>query len=418
MPKKKPTNRIAGLTPNPLTGGRTMWHWKPSPRLRRHGFTNRKLGEDYESAVLAAIACNKEVEEWERGLAAIAPGKEVQRRPHSWDDAVTLYRRHPSFTGRTPKTQRQYTSALNQMRPWALDGRMVLREIDREMVLDFRNILVEGNRPYRTASLLAVLSLFLQWAEDQKIIARSPATKLKIPAAPKRRHRIRIEDVPLLEEAARAEELDYVGLAFVFGFFAMQREGDLLAATRFHLGPVSDMSPQARRVLAGKDGKVMGYALTQQKTQQPVLVPLHPRARLAIETAIAARAGASAGRSHVLVKPSSPGAVNQRVFQRDVDRVVRRAAKDAIARGDDVVGARFDGLQFRDVRRSGMCWMRDLGVPVSLIAPNSGHSIDQTQKILDTYLPSDPYSAAEGMALAVQRQAERDAEEAAQEEQG
>jgi integrase len=72
------------------------------------------------------------------------------------------------------------------------------------------------------------------------------------------------------------------------------------------------------------------------------------------------------------------------------------------------------GLQFRDLRRSGMCWLRELRVPVAMIASISGHSIDETQKILDTYMPRDTRSAAEGMAIAVTRQAARDLADAAE----
>ena len=51
-----------------------------------------------------------------------------------------------------------------------------------------------------------------------------------------------------------------------------------------------------------------------------------------------------------------------------------------------------------------------------LIASISGHSIEETQKILDTYMPRDTRAAAEGMAIAVARQTARDAEAAIEQE--
>jgi hypothetical protein len=61
-----------------------------------------------------------------------------------------------------------------------------------------------------------------------------------------------------------------------------------------------------------------------------------------------------------------------------------------------------------------MCWLRELRVPIPMIASISGHSIKETTDILDTYMPRDTRSAAEGMAIAVTRQAARDAADAAE----
>jgi hypothetical protein len=68
------------------------------------------------------------------------------------------------------------------------------------------------------------------------------------------------------------------------------------------------------------------------------------------------------------------------------------------------------GLQYRDLRRSGMCWMRDLGVQAAHIATQSGHKIGYTQAILDTYMPGDQRATAAGMAHALRARAERQSE--------
>ena len=61
--------------------------------------------------------------------------------------------------------------------------------------------------------------------------------------------------------------------------------------------------------------------------------------------------------------------------------------------------------QFRDLRRTGMCYFAELGVPIQWIASISGHSIDYTQKILDTYIPSNTRFAVMGVAEAITRAA-------------
>ncbi len=68
------------------------------------------------------------------------------------------------------------------------------------------------------------------------------------------------------------------------------------------------------------------------------------------------------------------------------------------------------GLQRRDLRRTGMLELALCGVPEAQIASLSGHSIEQTRRILDTYLPRrgelalaavERWEANEGKVLAL-----------------
>jgi hypothetical protein len=265
--------------------------------------------------------------------------------------------------------------------------------------------------------------MLLQYAQDQLLIATNPATKLKIPEPPKRKRRLLREHIAPLVAAAVALGHPHVALGAVLGFYTMQREADLLATTAFRLRPLRDISAEARRALAGRDGKVLGIELQQGKTDQWVGIALAPVARDAVETAIAATRAAPAdanlvAATHLILYPGQPRACPEWKFQRDFRATVNRAVADATERQDHELAKILHGIQFRDLRRSGMCWMRDLGVPVALIAAISGHSIEQTQKILDTYMPRDTRGAADGMAMAVTRQAERDAADLEQGSEG
>ncbi len=62
--------------------------------------------------------------------------------------------------------------------------------------------------------------------------------------------------------------------------------------------------------------------------------------------------------------------------------------------------------QFRDLRRTGMCYYAEMEVPIPWIAAISGHSINYTQTILDTYLPHNSRFAILGVAEAIIRSSE------------
>ena len=59
----------------------------------------------------------------------------------------------------------------------------------------------------------------------------------------------------------------------------------------------------------------------------------------------------------------------------------RQEAKEAIR------AALLGGLQRRDLRRTGIVQLAIAGATVPQIAALSGHSVDQVQRIIDTYLP-------------------------------
>src|SRR4051794_9306098 len=59
------------------------------------------------------------------------------------------------------------------------------------------------------------------------------------------------------------------------------------------------------------------------------------------------------------------------------------------ARSWDVARAKagIEGVQRRDLRRTAMVRMAEAGATTAQIAAVSGHTIDQTSRILDTYIP-------------------------------
>lgn len=436
MPKK---NQVKGFASQALAGGRIGYYWKPTPRERREGWSSLTFeAEPREDAaalearaITSCLARNRDVAAARAGAGARAVPARAPVRPR-WRDLVGKYRADQRYLALAPKSRAEYDSRLRTLGAWALDGDLLLADLDRPMVIELRDTLVNHDaRRHRTAALLRVLSILLGFGFDKGMLPLGLGASLAIPTPPKRTRRIVRDQIAFLLAGADALGLAHVRLGIVLGFYSMQREGDLLAATGFQIKPVDDVSADARRALAGPDGRVMGLWLQQGKTQVWVAVSLAPVALAEVEAAIAAnrarpRAEGAPACTSLILYPGEDRPCPEWRFQRDFRAVVDHAAAAATARQDHDLasllrgeeGKARDAIQFRDLRRSGMCWMREMRVPAALIASNSGHSIKQTEDILDTYMPRDTRAAAEGMALAVARQAERDAEDAAEREEG
>lgn len=432
MPKK---NQIPFLATQRLAGGRTGYYWKPSPKLRALGWKTLPLGEDFAKAVAAAIEQNRKLAgTGDIGATESAAG--TGRAPVLWQEAERRYRNSAAFKNLSPASRRTYEIYLRPLNVWAKDGLLPMREFNgeagRDLVWDFRNALVDSTESSRarTKLILSILSAFLKWCDRERIINGNPARGLEIPMPPPRKRRLlRAELLPLIESATALGYSD-VALGIPLGFYTMQRQKDLLETTAFKIGPMTDISAFARRILADERGRVMGLALEQSKTGARVTIPLHPIARREVAQAIAdLRKDGSC--TNLILYPGEDRACTDHAFQRHFRDTVNHAvaalrakAAEATDRQDhdsartlEALAERLDGIMFRDLRRSGMCWMRDLGTSIAGISSISGHSIDQTQKILDTYMPRDERGAAEAMAMAVAREQELDAIEAAEREQ-
>jgi hypothetical protein len=424
------SNQIPFLHPSKRTPG-AVYHWKPSARLRAGGWQNLRLGTDWNAAIAAAIARNSEVAAWQAGGAA-APIARAAPRRWRWRDLVARYTAehkgewepNPAWLRLKPKSRAEYRSCIKALTVWAEGGELRLDMLDRTMVMDLKEALANDPRRHRMAALFRILNILLGFAFNKGMMPVMVGGNLQIAKPGPRTRRVRRDLLAPLLASADALGFGHVRLGILLGFYTMQREGDLLAATGFQIRPVEDLSALARKALAGPDGKVRGLWLQQEKTGAWVAVSLAPAARIEVEAILAARRAAGGACTHLITCRGEDRPCPEWRFQRDFRAVVSHATEQATLRQDHALaaiyagdpGRRRDALQFRDLRRSGMCWLRELGVSVGMIASISGHSIQETQKILDTYMPADTHAAAEGMALGVHRQAERDAEAAAEEE--
>lgn len=425
-------NRVRGLTSfTRESDGVTVFRWVPTPKDRRNGFTETiRLGTDL-------IAARTDAEHWNKRAAAAAlpvqdptPRRKLPRRMTLADlihefrivmmERHALGGDHPEHL--TKKTVDQYSSQMNWLGAWG--GSTFLDEITVEVCKDLRTILVNGASQWNTAARLRMLRQLLGFAasKSRRWIRENPmdSDEVTIPTPKSRTKRASIEAVEWLADFALTfqgkdvtDVMRYGGpnleLAVLIGFFTTQREADQLAATRMNWRPIEDMDDYDRATLSlGGNGAVYGLRIFQQKTRKWVTCFLPPHVAEKLDALIESR---GPGWDGPLLQSDTPFARPRHVPEYEFQRVYRamRDAAEAKARddGDAWLADELHQLQYRDMRRSGMCWMRDMGVQVPQIASISGHKIEYTMKILDTYMPGDPRASAAGLAGALRTRAAR-----------
>jgi hypothetical protein len=407
MPKK---NQVKGYATQALAGGRTGHYWKPTPRERREGWSTIAFGtgdDGRRTALLGCLARNEEVERLRAlaGGAGQAMGGRRASLPVSprWRDLAAAFRADPAFLDLKPKSRAEYASRMSALGRWALDGELRLASLDRQMVIELRDTLVADGRKHRTAALLRVLRILLNFAARKGWMAEGVASAIAIPEPPSRKRIVAVADVYALVDRARAGGDAAMALALLLAFWTLQREGDLLALNRLSWRQMKDMTPFARRILAGPDGLVFGFRVQQGKTGAWVDLPLPHAIRQEVEAGFAASAAAGDAQGLLLPRPGASGPWPDWSFQRAF-----RSLVGASGMAD---------VQFRDLRRSGMIYSGELGVEIQFITARSGHAVlGNKRTILDTYMPGNSRFSAEGMAIAWSRHLERIAE--AEAEQG
>jgi hypothetical protein len=355
-------------------------HWKPSPRLRKLGFTNRFLGtHEEEKGVLArALDLNREVAEIDAVPSRAAP----RAARYRFTDLVTAYQASPAYlTDIAPATRREYKVRLRQLEAWARDQRgqsLFCDELDGQMVHDLRDALLQsGGSRHVAGALLRVLRMVCNWGVP-RYLKVNPTQGVAIPTAPSRRTKL---DWRAVIDMTDGCEDPVTARILRIAFWSMQRREDLCTLNRFAWREMHGLDPRDRPHLVGPGGKVMGFRLAQHKTGREVDCPMPPFLHAEIETAFSA--------SQWLFPHSQDPA------KRMTGDVMRRRVKPVLIAGG------FPDHQLRDFRRSGMSECKDLGARESDIFAISGHPLlGQARSMGDVYMPPDTRSACAAIAAA------------------
>jgi len=384
MPRtNRPRSKTTHLHWQPLADGTWAGHWKPSPRLREAGWTNRKLGtSDQEADVLAAaIALNQQVAEWDRGHAAAAAERAAPRR-YRFSDLVAEYRLGSEYReGIAPATRREYDVRLRQLEEWAVgpDGRSIfVDQLDQQMVRDLRDAYIADRRNvFKCAALLRVLRLLLNWGKP-RIVAVNATDGVPIPTPPSRTLKLDWRSVETLAVGCKDP---VASLALPVAFWSMQRRDDLRQFNRFQWRELHGADPRDLPALVNAKGEVWGFRLQQHKTGRTVDCPMPPF----LHDRILAAFEQSQWLFPNSVDPAKPVSGD----------VLRRKVKPVLVAGG------FPDHQLRDLRRSGMSGVKDMGAMKSDVFAISGHPLDGQQRTMaDVYMPPDTMAACRAIAAA------------------
>jgi len=246
--------------------------------------------------------------------------------------------------------------------------------IGREGIKEYRKALIEEGKPFNTFHRLKKLRTLLRFARlELRLIDRDPFEEVEIPAPPRRDVMWSRSDEPRFLEVAEP----LIRRAYMLAAYTAQRPGDCWAMTDTCIG--QSVERGGRRVL--------WLMLRQEKTGKPVWVPMHPK--LCEELAL----GPLHPGSELLAPAPRGGRWDKNNFARRF-RMAREAA-----------GLPAE-LQFRDLRRTAMVRLAEAGATIPQIAAVSGHSIEQTQKILEHYVPRTRLMALAAMDLLLDDEAQ------------
>ncbi|MCJ8158818.1 hypothetical protein [Sphingomonas sp. LaA6.9] len=405
-----------------LANGGYAYYWNPSPALRRAGWKGQKLGKDLSAAIKAAEKLNEQIESWKLGGAKPKKVKahHNQRTMCALIDAYKKARFKPvKEGGLADSTQREYASKFRTLMRWtARDGRegaLSILAIDRKAVLALRDALMtpikDGERAgevrhHMAHATLRVLRTLLDWAKKEEWIAENPAVAFEL-SQPAPRDQIWWPVTrDAMEAQAEKEGAPSLALTIALAPFLSQRQGDML---KFQLRqyaeiPAFKMDKEVFEALAGMNdaGNVMGISLRQGKTSRWVEVPIVGKLRDRVEAEIAKRKQAGVTTLFIDDRNSLPWdrKNGQTYFQRRFLEVKRAA----IAVRPDIA-AELDELEFRDYRRTGVVMLGEMGIADHLIAAITGHTLDETKEILETYMPRTTGMAARAIALSQARSA-------------
>ena len=318
--------RLRYVTRRTDKSGRERWYWQ------RRGHPLTRLPDDKAERMAMAERLN---------AAADGRGLDHERGTIGW--VISRYRGGDEYRDLAPGTVKYYKRFLRDIE--ALGPALPFASFTRRAVVDF----VETySRPHQRRQVAAVLKNLFKLARYHGIVATDETAGLRLKTN-RPRDRVWSEDEINRWLAAAAGEDQHMITALLLLQYTAQRPSDVLRMTW------PQYSGSAIR-------------LRQEKTGALLDVPTHP-----------------ALSAYLDALPRSPASLTIVAYRGRPVKYVRfneRFRRVAVRAG--IVDA-----QARDLRRTAMLRMAEAGATVPQIASVSGHSIEATQRILETYLPKN-----------------------------
>jgi integrase len=303
--------------------GRKRWYWQ------RRGHKLTRLPDNAIERIAMAEQLN--------AVADNRATAEIERGSIGW--VIKQYRESDEYRDLAQSTVAYYRRYLRDIESLGLP--LPFASFTRRAVVDFIESYPQPQR--RKAS--AVLKNLFKIARYYGIVTADETVGLRLKT---NRPRTRIwadDELARWIDAAMIED-PHMTTAFLILQYTAQRPGDALRMTW------PQYSGSAIR-------------LRQQKTSILLDVPIHPVLRDHLD-------GLGRSGSSLTIVTYCGRPVKYRNFNERFRRIAERAGLDA---------------QARDLRRTAMLRMAEAGATAPQIASVSGHSIESTQRILETYLP-------------------------------
>ncbi len=289
-----------------------------------------------------------------------------QVTPGSFDDLALRYYASQAFTGLSARSQKDYRWHIERMR--GEFGHLPVKRMTRPFVFEYRDKLTHnhGKRTanYRIVILRRLLFQAINYGFRQDNPAQKPELRINAPRNQRWSEEAEARFLAACDAASGRPERPYIRLAYLLAVYTAQRQGDILRLERRQY-----------------DGKRLTFV--QSKTKRTVVIPCHSRLKSALDKRLGEMKPTDA-----LVLQTSGGKPLKSDYFRHEWRTVTLIAG-------------LDGLQFRDLRRTSMLRFAEAGSTHNQVASVSGHDIETTSKILDTYIPP-----SEKLAKAAVRQLE------------
>lgn len=407
---------VKGFVVKRLANG-TYYGWEPTPAQRKANWRSIKFdARDLGQAIQLCEAHNAKVDEWKAGGAA--PGKVTRyTAPQTFNALIDRYEQ--AMRGRlAANTIAVDKTPIKLLREWA--GKHPAHWITRPRVKALRDAMMRGvelNGPGHSAAfhLLTTLRKILAWwIKEDDLDLKNAAHEFGLPALRPREQVWTAPAQAYLREAARGMNLPSIELAFDIAAYIGQRQEDVVTLERnrwreislaqlghdqrLHDALISDHGPDA--------GRVMGIYIKQGKTKRWVGIPIQGELRDRIEAAIAAtlkraKLIATVPPPALIIKEGTNRAWNVDDFKHTFGDVRDVAATLAICDDDPALAAEIAGLQFRDLRRTCIVTLGQLGLNDYQVASITGHSQATIKRILEVYMPRTEAAAASAVVARI-----------------
>ena len=301
------------------------WYWQ------RKGFPLMRLPDDSVKRFAQAHKLNEQAER----AASI---ETVDEDTIGWE--IERYRESDRFQDKAPETQRIYERWLKEFN--GMWGALPPSTLTRRVVVTF----AEGieSRASRVQAVAALYNL-LDRARYFGLVEVNAAAEMRLSKPKPRQQRWEWEDVDKFLAVCDRPSLR---VAFYLLLYTAQRPGDVVNLK-----------------WSAYNGKTI--RLRQQKTGKPIEVRCHHKLRAVLDEAKAQRRGVN------IVARENGAAISRDWLGEMFSRTRKKAG--------------LDHLQARDLRRTAIVLMGEADCEEYQIAAVSGHSIENTRQILETYLP-------------------------------